>query len=155
MAFEPPWRCPPRLESTQDLICVRAAQPRSLRGWRARKQIVKRMVLSTIHVSQAHILEKQSRRRTADSTVRPYGWIQEWTTAKYRSIVRSSALAEFGIQHARAIDTQSRLASASIDWLDEKGVLACCLFNQFMSNNPSAPERWLEPGEIIPVRQME
>lgn len=75
--------------------------------------------------------------------------------AKYRSIVRSSALAEFGIQHARAIDTQSRLASASIDWLDEKGVLACCLFNQFMSNNPSAPERWLEPGEIIPVRQME
>ena len=80
---------------------------------------------------------------------------QYWTTAKYRSIVRSSALAEFGIQHARAIDTQSRLASASIDWLDEKGVLACCLFNQFMSNNPSAPERWLEPGEIIPVRQME
>lgn len=49
----------------QDLICVRAAQPRSLRGWRARKQIVKRMVLSTIHVSQAHILEKQSRCRTA------------------------------------------------------------------------------------------
>lgn len=79
MAFEPPWRCPPRLESTQDLICVRAAQPRSLRGWRAWKQIVKRMVLSTIHVSQAHILEKQSRRRTADSTVRPYGWIQEST----------------------------------------------------------------------------
>ena len=37
------------------------------------------MVLSTIHVSQAHILEKQSRRRTADSTVRPYGWIQEST----------------------------------------------------------------------------
>ncbi len=36
-----------------------------------------------------------------------------------------------------------------------KGVLACCLFNQFMSNNPSAPERWLEPGEIIPVMQME
>ena len=64
---------------TQDLICVRAAQPRSLRGWRAWKQIVKRMVLSTIHVSQAHILEKQSRRRTADSTVRPYGWIQEST----------------------------------------------------------------------------
>lgn len=30
-----------------------------------RKQIVKRMVLSTIHVSQAHILEKQSRCRTA------------------------------------------------------------------------------------------
>jgi hypothetical protein len=29
------------------------------------KQIVKRMVLSTIHVSQAHILEKQSRCRTA------------------------------------------------------------------------------------------
>ena len=78
-----------------------------------------------------------------------------WTAAKYRSIVRSSALAEFGIQHARAIDAQSRLASASIDWLDEKGVLACCLFNQFMSNNPSAPERWLEPGEIIPVMQME
>jgi len=80
---------------------------------------------------------------------------QYWTAAKYRSIVRSSALAEFGIQHARAIDAQSRLASASIDWLDEKGVLACCLFNQFMSNNPSAPERWLEPGEIIPVMQME
>ena len=70
---------PTAARATQDLICVRAAQPRSLRGWRAWKQIVKRMVLSTIHVSQAHILEKQSRRRTADSTVRPYGWIQEST----------------------------------------------------------------------------
>ncbi len=68
---------PTALESTQDLICVRAAQPRSLRGWRARKQIVKRMVLSTIHVSQAHILEKQSRRRTADSTGSP-----KWVDSK-------------------------------------------------------------------------
>lgn len=51
--------------TAQDLICVRAAQPRFVHGWRAWKQIVKRMVLSTIHVSQAHILEKQSRRRTA------------------------------------------------------------------------------------------
>ena len=51
--------------ATQDLICVRAAQPRFVHGWRAWKQIVKRMVLSTIHVSQAHILEKQSRCRTA------------------------------------------------------------------------------------------
>lgn len=80
---------------------------------------------------------------------------QYWTTAKYRSIVRSSALAEFGIQHARPADEQSRLASASTDWLEEKGVLACYLFRQFMSNNSNAPERWLEPGEIIPVRQME
>ena len=51
--------------TAQDLICVRAAQPRFVHGWRAWKQIVKRMVLSTIHVSQAHILEKQSRCRTA------------------------------------------------------------------------------------------
>ena len=80
---------------------------------------------------------------------------QYWTAAKYRSIVRSSALAEFGIQHARAIDAQSRLASASIDWLDEKkGVSGMLPFlTSFMSNNPSAPERWLEPGEIIPVMQ--
>jgi hypothetical protein len=35
------------------------------------------MVLSTIHVSQAHILEKQSRRRTADSTGSP-----KWVDSK-------------------------------------------------------------------------
>ena len=80
---------------------------------------------------------------------------QYWTTAKYRSVVRSSALAEFGIQHARPAEAQSRLASASTDWLEEKGVLACCLFNQFMSDNKSAPERWLEPGTIIPVIEAE
>ena len=56
---------PTAARATQDLICVRAAQPRFVHGWRAWKQIVKRMVLSTIHVSQAHILEKQSRCRTA------------------------------------------------------------------------------------------
>ncbi|WP_281775778.1 hypothetical protein [Bifidobacterium ruminantium] len=80
---------------------------------------------------------------------------QYWTTAKYRSVVRSSALAEFGIQNARPADAQSRLASASTDWLEEKGVLACCLFNQFMSDNASAPERWLEPGTIIPIKEAE
>ena len=80
---------------------------------------------------------------------------QYWTTAKYRSIVRSEALAEFGIQHARRSGAQAQPVSAASDWLDEKGVSACCLFNQFMSDNKSAPERWLEPGEIISVKQME
>ena len=78
---------------------------------------------------------------------------QYWTTAKYRSVIRSEALAQFGIQQARFRGDQ--VMSAASDWLEEKGVPACCLFNQFMSDNKSAPERWLEPGEIIPVKQME
>lgn len=41
--------------------------------------------------------------------------------------------------------------SSAADWLREKGVCACVLFNQFVSDNASAPERWLEPGEIIPL----
>ena len=68
---------PTAARATQDLMWVRAAQPRFVHGWRAWKQIVKRMVLSTIHVSQAHILEKQSRRRTADSTGSP-----KWVDSK-------------------------------------------------------------------------
>lgn len=78
-----------------------------------------------------------------------------WTVAKYRSIVRSEALAQFGIQQIRAKRNQVQPISAASDWLEEKDVPACCLFNQFMSDNKSAPERWLEPGEIIPVKQME
>lgn len=79
---------------------------------------------------------------------------QYWTTAKYRSVVRSEALAQFGIQQARAKGGHVQAISAASDWLEEKGVPACCFFNQFMSDNKSAPERWLEPGEIIPVSQM-
>lgn len=80
---------------------------------------------------------------------------QYWTTSKYRSIVRSEALAKFGIQYACTASEQSYFASASSDWLGEKGVLACCFFNQFMSDNKSAPERWLKPGIIVPVKEME
>ena len=82
-------------------------------------------------------------------------FVQYWTTAKYRSVVRSKALAEFGIQHVRNTKAQTHSVSGSSDWLEEKGVPACCLFNQYMSDNKSAPERWLEPGEIIPVTGVE
>lgn len=73
-----------------------------------------------------------------------------WTVAKYRSVVRSSALAEFGIQQKTTTTDMTTISSAA-DWLREKGVCACVLFNQFVSDNASAPERWLEPGEIIPL----
>ncbi len=78
-----------------------------------------------------------------------------WTTSKYRSVVRSEALAKFGIQQARPTRDYMQFVGVASDWLEEKGVLACCLFNQFMSDNDNAPERWLEPGEIIPVKPME
>jgi len=78
-------------------------------------------------------------------------FVQYWTTAKYRSIVRSKALTEFGIQRIRNAEAQMQSVSGASGWLEEKGVPACCLFNQYVSNNKSAPERWLEPGEIIPV----
>ncbi len=61
----------------QDLICVRVRDRVVQCDRSVRKQIVKRMVFSTIHVSQAHILEKQSRRRTADSTGSP-----KWVDSK-------------------------------------------------------------------------
>lgn len=48
-----------------------------------------------------------------------------------------------------------QLVDVSSDWLEEKGVAACCIFNQFVSDNASAPERWLEQGEIIPVQVLE
>lgn len=80
---------------------------------------------------------------------------QYWTTAEYRSVVRSEALARFGIQKILSTDTEMQLVDVSSDWLEEKGVAACCIFNQFVSDNASAPERWLEQGEIIPVQVLE
>ena len=80
---------------------------------------------------------------------------QYWTTAKYRSVVRSEALARFGIQKILSTDTEMQLVDVSSDWLEKKGVAACCIFNQFVSDNASAPERWLEQGEIIPVQVLE
>lgn len=74
-----------------------------------------------------------------------------WTVTKYRSVVRSRALAEFGIEQQRhATDSTTKISPAA-EWLREKGVRACVLFNQFVSDNASAPERWLEPGNIVPL----
>lgn len=69
----------------------------------------------------------------------------DWTLARYRSVVRSAQLLEVGI----AATTQSDVRS---DWLSERGVATCVVFNQFVSDNKSAPERWLERGKIVPIK---
>ena len=76
------------------------------------------------------------------------GW---WTLAKYRAVVRSAALAKFGIQKARPSE-DSELVSPESEWLREKGTAACAVFNQYVSDNKSAPERWLERGQLYSTR---
>ncbi|MBM6707007.1 hypothetical protein H6A68_08150 [Bifidobacterium pullorum subsp. saeculare] len=77
-----------------------------------------------------------------------------WTLAKYRSVVRSEALLRFGVALVSAgalrgnASRQGIAPSQGVDWLKEKGVISCVLFNQYMSDNQSAPERWLERGKL-------
>lgn len=64
---------------------------------------------------------------------------QYWTTAKYRSVIRSEALAQFGIQQARFRGDQ--VMSAASDWLEEKVFLpvafsiSSCLITKVLRND--------------------
>ncbi|KFJ08299.1 hypothetical protein [Bifidobacterium tsurumiense] len=86
---------------------------------------------------------------------------QFWTLAKYRSITRSAALLSSGVELVQRGELGDAPADPSLlsqdgtvpgfDWLKEKGVVACALFRQFVSDNASAPERWIERGHLVPV----
>lgn len=70
-------------------------------------------------------------------------WSGWWTLAKYRTVVRSAALTRYGVALAnRNVDNMSQLA------LIEKGCTGVFLFEQYMSGNSSAPERWLKKGVL-------
>ncbi|OZG65049.1 hypothetical protein [Bifidobacterium eulemuris] len=78
-----------------------------------------------------------------------------WTLSKYRSVVRSAAMVRAGTE---LVDRGVLLSghteegiSISNGWLKEKGVVACVVFKQYMSDNASAPERWLERGQLYSV----
>lgn len=81
---------------------------------------------------------------------------QAWSLSKYRSVTRSAMLLRFGVDlvengalQGEQIDEGQ--ASAGGRWLAEKGVVACVISNQYVSDNKSAPERWLERGRLYAV----
>ncbi|MCO6558352.1 MAG: hypothetical protein J6575_02790 [Bifidobacterium sp.] len=80
---------------------------------------------------------------------------QFWTLQKYRSVVRSLSLEQAAVDKVDADnDTDSGSGSGSFasgQWLNEQGVVLCALFPQHVSDNPSAPERWLQKGELFDV----
>lgn len=85
-------------------------------------------------------------------------WLQPWTVDKYRAVVRSQALLVAGLYATMNGDkagTRERYGldettvSASWQWLESQGVNSVMLFPQFVSDNKSAPERWLETGRRI------
>ena len=74
-----------------------------------------------------------------------------WTTARYRSIVRSAALLHFALTSPCIKDAgEDSMANPAVDWLKEKSVVACCIFKRHKTRS-NTPQYWLEPGEIIPV----
>ena len=74
----------------------------------------------------------------------------EWTLSRFRSVARSAALLQAGASVVLA-EGDSEFAVHD-DWLAERNVIACAIFRQFVSDNKSAPERWLERGTFTPVR---
>ncbi|NMN00679.1 hypothetical protein G1C96_1258 [Bifidobacterium sp. DSM 109958] len=85
-------------------------------------------------------------------------WLHPWTVDKYRAVVRSQALliagldATVGGDKADACEKyglDEATVSASWQWLAAQGVNSVMLFPQFVSDNKSAPERWLETGRRI------
>lgn len=69
-----------------------------------------------------------------------------WTLQRYRSVVRNAAL-------CRAVADVVALKKPQIndEWLSERHVIACVVFTQYVSDNASAPERWLERGHFFEV----
>lgn len=75
---------------------------------------------------------------------------EEWTLSRFRSVARSAALLQAGASVVLAEGNPE--FTVHDDWLAERNVIACALFRQFVSDNKSAPERWLERGTFTPVR---
>lgn len=85
-----------------------------------------------------------------------------WTLEKYRSIVRSAHLLQVGISEAQSkretsqvieVSHRQLLEQKAMQWLRSQGVMGCMLFSQYVSDNKTAPERWLQKGEFIPLVQ--
>ena len=82
-------------------------------------------------------------------------WAKPWTLAKYRAVVRSRALLTVGLDarlqpdadERKTADINAVAVQRSRRWLTAQGVTACMIFRQYVSNNKSAPERWLKKGE--------
>ncbi len=75
---------------------------------------------------------------------------EEWTLSRFRSVARSAALLRAGASVVLAEGNPE--FTVHDDWLAERNVIACAIFRQFVSDNKSAPERWLERGTFTPVQ---
>lgn len=74
----------------------------------------------------------------------------EWSLSRFRSVARSAALLKAGASAVLAGGDSG--FTVHDDWLTERNVIACAIFRQFVSDNKSAPERWLERGTFTTVR---
>lgn len=104
-------------------------------------------------------------------------WDEPWTLQRYRAVVRSQALLIVALESVLGIpkaaektkegetreeektknDIDARLLTTanvqkSRKWLIDKGVETCMLFPQSVSNNKSAPERWLLQGKALSLK---
>jgi CRISPR-associated protein Csb3 len=81
-------------------------------------------------------------------------WRTWWTLDKYRSVVRSEPLTRAGVGAVMVKQTNVSDAerAASTQWLASKGVAGIELFEQNISDNASAPERWLKRGQFFEIR---
>jgi CRISPR-associated protein Csb3 len=68
------------------------------------------------------------------------------TLARLRSILASQELSFAASESSDVIRFE-----ASRKWLENRGIRAVMRFPVFVSNNPSAPERWILTGSPIPI----
>lgn len=87
-------------------------------------------------------------------------WLKPWTLDRYRAVVRSRALLTIGLNEVfkksaseEALRIRSDVTTMTVEqsrqWLKSKGAEYCMLFPQYVSDNPSAPERWLMKGHPV------
>lgn len=95
-------------------------------------------------------------------------WRGPWTLQHYRAVVRSRALLTVGLdavldnggtdrgkdldkdrEQRQRIGLDAATLALNRRWLRDKGVEYAMLFPQFVSSNASAPERWLQKGDIV------
>ncbi|OXN00924.1 hypothetical protein [Bifidobacterium vansinderenii] len=89
-------------------------------------------------------------------------WLSPWTLDRYRTVVRSRALLTIGLDEAfrnsmlddiEEFRIRSGITAVTVrkerQWLKDKGVEYCMMFPQYVSDNKSAPERWLMKGHPV------
>ncbi|RSX51590.1 hypothetical protein [Bifidobacterium callimiconis] len=93
-------------------------------------------------------------------------WLAPWTLDRYRTVARSRALLTIGLDDAFSnfmLDdagesrTRSDITTVTVrqgrQWLKDKGVEYCMVFPQYVSDNKSAPERWLMKGHPVFLKE--